>query len=296
MGRGGLRAAEAREHLIASGELFASSGRLTGLLGVTAAQLPAALRRSVERGDFVRVCRGGWIVRDDRTRASGRRLPDLRAYIDAMMRHLGHLYYVGFNAAAAMHGAAHRRFTNTVVATSSRTTHRSLAAGLPPDGSMTVTYLHSRQPHRRGFTRRRMPESLYPAGTFVDYSTAEVTLLDMVQRPDLAGGLDHVCTVAGDLVLADALDAGRLAAAACGYPQTVRQRCGHILNTAVEAAGFGASFDCGPLKETIPAAAAITPLMPDVERFFPPDTDSPAALAVDKTWQVRVNAPLDPDL
>ena len=195
MGRGGLRAAEAREHLIAAGELFASSERLTGLLGVTAAQLPAALRRSVARGDFVRVCRGGWVVRDDRTRASGRRLPDLRAYIDAMMRHLGHLYYVGFNAAAAVHGAAHRRFTNTVVATSSRTTHRSLAAGLPPDGSMAVTYLHSRQPHRRGFTRRRMPESLYPAGTFVDYSTAEVTLLDMVQRPDLAGGLDHVCTV-----------------------------------------------------------------------------------------------------
>ena len=59
MGRGGLRAAEAREHLIAAGELFASSGRLAGLLGVTAAQLPAALRRSVERGDFVRVCRGG---------------------------------------------------------------------------------------------------------------------------------------------------------------------------------------------------------------------------------------------
>ena len=296
MGRGGLRAAEARERLIAAGELFASSERLTGLLGVTAAQLPAALRRSVERGDFVRVCRGGWVVRDDRTRASGRRLPDLRSYIDAMMRHLGHLYYVGFNAAAAVHGAAHRRFTNTVVATSSRSTHRSLAGGLPLDGSMTVTYLHSRHPHRRGFIRCRMPVSLYAAGTYVDYSTAEVTLLDMVQRPDLAGGLDHVCTVAGDLVLADALDAERLAAAAGGYPQTVRQRCGHVLDAAVEAAGFGASFDCGPLRDTIPPAAAITPLMPDVERFFPPGRDGPDTLTVDKGWQVRVNALLDPDL
>ena len=293
-----MRAAEAREQIIASGSLFASSEQLCTMLGVTLAQLPAALRRAVARGDFAKVCRGGWIARDDTTKAIGRRLPDLRAYIDDMMGHLGHDYYVGFIAAAAAHGAAHRRFTNTVVVTSARTAHRRLDTGQRPpvNGSMTVAYLHSKDPLHRGVHRRRMPESRYLPGTFVNYSPAEVTLLDMVQRPDRSGGLDHVATCAGDLVFAGALDPAALAEAALAYPQTVRQRCGHILDTAVAEVGFGTSFDTGPLRGAIPQPAAITPLMPDTDRFFPHAYDETAALAVDSRWQVRVNALLDPDL
>ena len=298
MGRTGLRPAEAREQLIEAGALFASSEQLCAMLGVAPAQLPASLRRAVVRGDFVKVCRGGWVARDDHTKTLEHRLPDLRAYIDDMMRHLGRDYYLGFNAAAAAHGAAHRRFTNTVVVTSSRTVHRSVErrpnASPPPRRAMSVTYLHCKDPHRRGVHRRRMPEGIYPPETFVNFSGPEVTILDMVWRPELAGGLDHVATVACDLVCDAALDAETLAASALTYPQTVRQRSGHILEAAVAAVGMGACFDTGPLRRTIPQPAAVTPLTPDVDRFFPPDHDD-APLAVDGRWQVRVNTLLDPD-
>lgn len=294
--RTGLRASEARDHLIASGTLFASTAHLAGLLGVADRQLPSALRRAVARGDFARVCRGGWVAIDDHTKAAGRPLPDLRAYIDAMMGHLGHDYYIGFNAAAAAHGAAHRRYTNTVVATTSRTTHRSVNGGRPAPGSMTLTCLSRRDPLARSTVRRRMPEAFFAPGTFVTYSTAEVTLLDMVQRPDLAGGLDHVATVAADLVYLETLAAERLAAAAAAYPQTVRQRCGHILDAVTAEIGFGAGFDTGPLHAAVAHPAAITPLMPGVGRFFPAVYDETAPLRVDGRWQVRINTLLDPDL
>ncbi len=261
------------------------------MLGVAAESLPSSLRRAVARGDFVRVCRGGWVARDDVCKSMQRPLPDLEVYVDDMMRHLGHGYYLGFNAAAAVHGAVRRGFSNTVVVTSARTVHR-IAARRRQSDTMVVTYMHSVDPHRRGFDRRRLPDGFYPPETFVNYSTPEVTLLDMVRTPAQAGGLDQVATVALDLVECARLDLEALAAQALTYPETVRQRAGHILDAVSGVAGGG--LDTDRLAATISPRAAVTPLMPGVDRFFPPERDhSPVVL--DARWRVRVNTFLDPD-
>lgn len=86
-----MRPGEVRERLLGEGRCFASRARLCAMLGVTAEALPSSLRRAVARGDFVRVCRGGWVARDDVCKSMGRPLPDLALYVDDMMRHLGHL-------------------------------------------------------------------------------------------------------------------------------------------------------------------------------------------------------------
>ena len=293
-----MRPSAAGAHLTAQGRCFASSGELCALLGVAPAVLPSSLRRAVARGDFVKVCRGGWAARDDRCRQLGSGLPDLERYVDDMMEHLGHCYYLGFNAAALIYGVAHRYFTTTVVVTSSRTVHRSRAqieVRHSGRAGTRVVYMHAAEPHRRGMNRRRMPEASYGCDTFVNYSTPEVTLLDMVQRPDLCGGLDQVATVACGLVEHGLLDAERLASQALTYPVTVRQRAGHILDAGAEALDMTeATFDSGPLASTLTAPTAVTPLMPGVDRFFPPAYDA-APLRVDKRWRVRVNTLLDPD-
>ena len=294
-----MRPSDVREYLTAQGRCFASSEELCALLGVAPAVLPSSLRRAVARGDFLKVCRGGWAARDDRCQQLGSELPDLELYVDDMMEHLGHRYYLGFNAAALVYGVAHRYFTTTVVITSSRTVHRSRAqieARHRGRASTEVVYTHTAQPHRRGVNRRRMAQSPGGRETFVNYSPAEVTLLDMVQRPDLAGGLDQVATVACGLVEHGLLDPEVLASQALTYPETVRQRVGHILDEAVAALDMpGVAFDSGPLASTLTARAAVTPLMPGVDRFFPPVCDENAPLRVDERWRVRVNALLDPD-
>ena len=85
----------------------------------------------------------------------------------------------------------------------------------------------------------------------------------MVQRPDLAGGLDQVATVACGLVEHGLLDPEILASQALTYPETVRRRAGHILDEAVAALDMtGVACDSGPLASTLTARAAVTPLMP----------------------------------
>ncbi len=286
-----MRSGEVRERLLSEGRCFASGERLCAMLGVTAEVLPSSLRRAVARGDFARVCRGGWVVRDDDCKSLERPLPDLVLYVDDMMRHLGHCYYLGFNAAAAAHGAAHRGFSNTVVVTSARTVHRT-AERRGARRTMVVTYMHSADSHLRGFERLRMPEGFYPPETFVNYSTPEVTLLDMVWKPAHAGGLDQAASAALGLVEGGALDPEALASRALTYPESVRQRAGHILDAVARSED---GFNTDPLAETIGPRAAVTPLMPGVDRFFPPVHDDAAPLAVDARWRVRINTLLDPD-
>ena len=120
--------------------------------------------------------------------------------------------------------------------------------------------------------------------------------MDMVQRPDLAGGLDQVATVACGLVEHGLLDPEILASQALTYAETVRRRAGHILDEAVAVLDMtGVACDSGPLASTLTARAAVTPLMPGVGRFFPPSHDGAEPLRVDERWRVRVNALLDPD-
>ena len=83
-----------------------------------------------------------------------------------------------------------------------------------------------------------------------------------------------------------------LAAQALTYPQSVRRRAGHILDTVSQVADGG--LDTGPLAATISPRTAVTPLMPGVDRFFPPESDG-GPVATDARWRVRVNTLLDPD-
>ena len=294
-----MRPSDVGVYLTAHGRCFASSEELCALLGVAPTVLPSSLRRAVARGDFAKICRGGWAARDDRCKQLGAALPDLERYVDDMMEHLGHRYYLGFNAAALLYGVAHRYFTTTVVVTSSRTVHRSRAQIQPRHrgrAGTEVVYMRTAAPHRRGVNRRLMAEASYGRDPGVNYSTPEVTLLDMVQRPDLAGGLDQVATVACGLVEHQLLHPETLASQALTYPETVRQRAGHILDEGVATLDMtGVAFDSGPLASTLTARAAVTPLMPGVGRFFPVAYNDAAPLRVDERWRVRVNTLLDPD-
>ena len=70
----------------------------------------------------------------------------------------------------------------------------------------------------------------YGQGAHVTVSAPETTALDLVERPQLGGGLDYVATTLGDMQAFGLLDAGELAAVSQMYPRAVVQRAGHILD------------------------------------------------------------------
>ena len=63
-------------------------------------------------------------------------------------------------------------------------------------------------------------------------ATPEVTVLDLVGRPEYGGGLSNVATVIAELLQDDKLDRVELARVATGYPTSVAQRTGWMVETA----------------------------------------------------------------
>jgi predicted transcriptional regulator of viral defense system len=131
---------------------------------------------------IVSVTKGGWVPVPPVYRADGG--PPPIHYIDYVMQHLGHPYYVGLLSAARIHGASHQVPMVLQVVTEA--------------GPVTI-------------------------------STAETTVLDLVEAPERAAGLGNVANVLGEFVLDHRLDVAALAAAASRYPRTVVQRAGWLL-------------------------------------------------------------------
>ena len=94
----------------------------------------------------------------------------------------------------------------------------------------------------------------------VTVSTPEATVLDLVDRPQLGGGLDYVATILGDLQAFGLLDARELAVVSEIYPKAIVQRAGHILDyMSRELAGMiDRPLDLGPLEHALAARGTKT--------------------------------------
>src|SRR5690606_23082868 len=91
-------------------------------------------------------------------------------FVDAMMKHLGHSYYVCLLSAAEHHGFAHQRPQRFQVMTPARLRDRSF-------GRVSIDFIHSAQTDAR-------PTEIAntPTGT-MRVSTLTTTMLDLVAYP-----------------------------------------------------------------------------------------------------------------
>lgn len=293
-----LRPGELRDFLVEGNRWFASSDELCELLGVLPGSLHGSLHRPVERGEMANVCPRGWVPVPDHCRGEPCPMPPPTWYLDEMMRHMGHSYYVGYNAAAERWGAAHHRSLVVPVVTTARSSHRtarSLERSHPAsaDAAARIRYVH-RDPAGRSVDERIWDVGCtHPPGTRVVYSSPEATLLDAAERPDLVMGPDNVCNIACGMLLWGHMTPAGLAAEALGYPIHARQRAGTIMDRAVEHTGI--DFDLGPLRAAVPRHPKKTPLYKSVERWFPAAHAVPDPLPADR-WGTLLNGLLDPDV
>ena len=269
------------EFLLASGETFVSTERVAQLLGVRPARVSRSLAAARRERRIVSITKGMWAPVEEGWHHLGAHPP--AEYLDDLMAHLGHRHYVAYRSAAAVHGVSHHSFQAFQVAVDTYCRDRTI-------GRVPLRFVRS---SRVG----GVPMCRKPYGrAHVTVSTPEATVLDLVERPQLGGGLDYVATILGDMQAFGLLDTGELAAVSALYPKAVVQRVGHILDhMGRELVGMiDRPLDLGPLEQALAARDAQTVTL-SCGHEAPPTRPAEDA-AADRRWKVLVDYEIEHDL
>lgn len=269
------------EFLLATGEALASTERVAHLLGVRPERVSRSLAVARRERRIVSITKGMWAPVEEGWRHLGAHPP--AEYLDDLMAHLGHCHYVAYRSAAAVHGVSHHSFPAFQVAVDAYCRDRMI-------GAVPLRFVRSSRMGmvpvcRRPFGRAR-----------VTVSTPEATVLDLVERPRLGGGLDYVATILGDMQAFGLLDAGELADVSTLYPRAAVQRAAHILDhMSRELAGMiDRPLDLGPLERALAGRGAQTVTLSCGHEA--PPTRPAAAAPVDRRWKVLVDYEIEHDL
>lgn len=255
--------------MLAHGRHWVSTEEISGLLGIPQPHVSPTLARWRQKGLLFSPTKGVYVPIPPEYR-SWRAVPASH-FVDPLMRHLGHDYYVGLLSAAEAHGFAHQRPQVFQVMTPARLRDRAF-------GRVRLSFVTSADVASRPAVVKNTP-----TGT-MRVSSPEVTALDLVALPRRSGGLSNVATILGEMVQDGALDAEKLAALASRYPVAVAQRTGWLLEFV--AREVGEDVDVEPLRHV--AASRSTPA--------PLASHGPRSGPIDERWNVIVNSPVEPDL
>lgn len=254
--------------LLSHGRHWITTGEAADVLGIPSDHVSPTLARWRRNGHLFSPTKGAYVPIPPQYRSWGA-VPAAQ-FIDPLMAHLGHRYYVGLLSAAELLGFAHQRPQVFQVVTPARLRDRSF--GRVHLAFVTVADLGSRPTTTRNT----------PTGT-VRVSTPEVTLLDLVSMPERGGGLSNVATIAGEMLEEDAIDVGALASVAQAYPGAVAQRTGWLLEHV------GDALDAVPVLDELQAVARRRATPSLLLASGPRGT-------VDDRWNVIVNTEIEPDL
>lgn len=253
--------------LLARGRSAATTEQAAEILGVPKEQVRVRLHAAVHAGRLFSPGRGLWVAIPPKYRTWG--APPAVEFIDPLMTHLGREYYIGWLSAAEIHGAAHQRPQATQVAVDKAVEDRSFGRS-----------------HLR-FTRQaravQLPRQRHNVESgHVWVSTPALTAVDLVDRPDLGGGMSNVATVLFELADTTPMDPNDLATLAASSSATAVRRLGYLLEIV------GASVDTSALARAVAAAP--------LPRAVVLDPRLPRQGSTDPRWGVVLNTDVEPDL
>ena len=113
-------------------------------------------------------------------------------------------------------------------------------------------------------------------------STPDLTAVDLVDQPDLSGGLSNIATVLFELAESAALDPANLARLAATFSATSVRRLGYLLRFV------DAPVDTTTLERVVKAAPLPRPAVLDPRL--------PRQGVTDPTWDIVVNTVVEPVL
>ena len=160
-------------------------------------------------------------------------------YIDALMRHEGHAYYIGLLKAAELHGATHQAVMEFQVISAKRLP--KIRAGR----NLIVFYYRKNVQAVTAGTEDRKTDT----GT-MKISSAALTALDLLRYPQASGGIDNVATVLSDL--GQRIDPEQLATLSALVERPAVQRLGHLLEHVGHDALTGAMLEALHARGSLP--------------------------------------------
>lgn len=189
-----------------------------------------------------------------------------RRFVDALMEHLERQYYVGLLSAAEFHGAAHQRPQVFQVVINRALRDRDF-------GRVRLRFITNRK--AGDLPTRRVN---VPTGTMA-VSTAELTVVDLCNRPDLGGGLSNVATIVRQFARDHRIDVEAFRTLIDRYRLAALRRAGWMMEE------FG-ELDASPL---------LADLAGDSSEPSNLDPHGPRRGHVVGRWNLRVNAPVEPE-
>lgn len=273
-----LRPSELADFLLERGDQFITTERIADLLGVRPERVSRSL--TVPRRDKRMLCvtKGGWVP-VVQGHLSGTHPPF--GYIDEMMGYLGHPYCLGYRSAADMYGASH--FGCHVVQVMTPARLRSRLLGTWPLVFVTRPDLD------------RVPILTRPTGdSRAKVASPEVTVLDLVARPDLAGGPSDAMTLIGELLRLAPLDGALLAEAASLYSAAVVRRTGFLVDFLQSELSWDMDepLDLAPLQGYVDALPKRVVRL-SAGRDWPWRLADPQHERIDRRWGVRIDDVLE---
>lgn len=199
-----------------------SAGRITftqkealGALRVTANAFIKAAQRQQSRHALINPRQGFYVVVPAQYLSWG--APPPTWYIDDLMKHEGHPYYVGLLKAVELHGATHQAVMEFQIVTNKR---------IPKirAGRSIITVLYRKD-------MATVADAVVPHQTdtgSMKISSPELTALDLLRYAHAAGTIHSLATVLSDL--GAKLQPDRLAKLAGAFERTVIQRLGYLLD------------------------------------------------------------------
>jgi predicted transcriptional regulator of viral defense system len=256
------RSTQAADWALSRGIAAMTTAEVAELLDVPPTQVPQRLSAPRHRGEWVSPARGLWVPVAPEFRGWGG--PPATEFIAALAAHLHVDYYVGWLAAAALHGASHQAPQQTHIAVSRLVRDRTV-------GRARLSF------HQRSqLAQLPVVERMARSGAF-RVSTTEVTALDLAADLTLASGLDNAATVITDLADVAGLDDQKLAALVGRFPDAAARRVGWIVETHTS-------------QRLDALADAVAGGSPHPVRLLP---ELPLTGELDRRWRLRLNAAVE---
>jgi predicted transcriptional regulator of viral defense system len=255
------------DDLVAHGRAAITTAEAAEALAIPPDQVRVRMHRFVQQGRVIALARGLWVPVPPQHRIYGS-LPGLEM-IDLLMGHLERDYYVGWLAAAEVHGAAHQAPQALQVAVTAPVQDRTFGR---------VRLQFAIRARVASVPREQRTAS---TGRFW-IATPATTALDLVDDPDRSGGLNNAATVIAELADDGKLTADDLENAARHFPITTVRRLGRLLDT----------LDLPALTAGLERLAREHHRAPITALDRRGASDGP----VDHRWRIAVNTKIDPDL
>ena len=241
------------------------AGAVMGLVDVSRQHAVNLLSSMARKGTLYRIGRGRYaVIPPDVLYDRKSYVVDPHRVIDELMKAkgAGDLYYVAYQSAAALHGAAHQLPFDLMVATPRQRRPIEL-------GQAQIRFVQLKQFKFFGF------QEIFYHEARLNVSDREKTVLDCLERYDLCGGVDEVARTIS-VLLEEALPDRLVDYLKRMDKQVLTQRLGLILErlSALQAVDGNLIADIARLVG---------------DHVYPLDPHGPAGGKVDVRWRIREN-------